>query len=120
MTIYRRTAITAAAGLTAALLAGTAAAAAPSSFAESRGYHNCREAAADSVHLIKVDANYYIYDHDGNRRFYLNGYAFRNGASEAVKIACDTTASGNRVLDMSVDGGRYAGRVVDPVNIAQN
>jgi len=120
MKTYRQTAIAAAAGLTAALLAGTAAAAASSSFAESRGYQNCRDAAADSVKLIKVDADYFIYDHDGTRRFYLNGYAFRNGNSEAVKIACDTTASGNRVLDVNIDGGSYAGRVVDPVNVAQN
>lgn len=120
MNTYRRTTFAAAAGLTAALLAGTAAAAAPSSFAESRGYQNCRDAAATDVHLIKVDSDYYIYAQEDTRRFYLNGYAFRNGSSEAVKIACETTVSGNRVLAVTVDGGRYAGRVVDPVNVAQN
>lgn len=119
MTKFHRTTL-AAGGLAAALLAGTAGAAAPSSFAESRGYQNCRDAAAADVHLIKVDSDYYIYAHDDTRRFYLNGYAFRNGASEAVKIACETTVSGNRVLEIAVDGGRYAGRVVDPVNVAQN
>jgi hypothetical protein len=100
--------------------AGAASAATPSSFAESRGYQNCSDAAARSVQLIKMDSNYFIYDHEDSRRFYLNGYAFRDGTSQPVKIACDTTASGNRVLEVSVDGGRYAGRVVDPVSIARN
>lgn len=103
-----------------ALSAGSASAAAPSSFAESRGYQNCSDAAARTVHLIKMDSNYFIYDREDARRFYLNGYAFRDGTSAPVKIACETTASGNRVLDVSVDSGHYAGRVVDSVNVARN
>lgn len=102
------------------LLAGSAAwSATGSSFAESRGYQACVDAAAHQTQLIKVDGDYFVYDHsDGARRFYLNGYAFRNGDSEPVKIACDTTRSGHRLLNVSVDEGRYAGRIVQPLEVA--
>ncbi|MEQ8860577.1 MAG: hypothetical protein RIC56_18200 [Pseudomonadales bacterium] len=111
-----------AAGLLAAgaVAADAAHAANPSSLSESRGYQQCVDAADREVKVIKVDADYYLYDHGDTRRFYLNGYAFRNGASEAVKIACTTIRSGHRVLDLSIDQGRYAGRLVEEVNVAQN
>jgi hypothetical protein len=102
------------------LLAGAATAAPPSSFAESRGYQNCVDAVGNGTRLLNVDANYYIYDHDDARSYYLNGYARQNGITEPVKIACQTTRSGNRVMAVSVDGGRYAGRVVEGVEIARN
>jgi hypothetical protein len=104
----------------AALLSSAATAAPPSSFAESRGYQNCVAAAGGAVRLLRVDANYFIHDHADARNFYLNGYARRAGRTQPVKIACQMTPSGNRILDVSVDVGRYAGRLVDGVNIARN
>lgn len=112
--------------LTAALLttglaaAGISHAAPPSSAAESRGYQQCVDAADREVRVIKMQANYFIYEREDSRQYYLNGYAFRDGDSQAVKIACSTTPSGNRVLDVSVDQGRYAGRIVDGIDVAQN
>ena len=103
-----------------ALLTGAAQAATPSSFAESRGYQGCVDAAGEQAQIIRVDGNYFIRDQADSRRFYLNGYAFRDGDSEPVKISCETTLSGTRVLEVAVDLGRYAGRVVEPVNVAQN
>lgn len=103
-----------------ALTAGAAQAAAPSSFTESRGYQACVDAAGRDNQLIKMDGDYFIYDHSDSRRYYLNGYAFRDGNSEPVRVACDTTRSGNRVLEVSVDQGHYAGRIVEPVNVARN
>lgn len=104
----------------AALATGSAHAASPSSFAESRGYQNCVEAAGREVRLIRTDADYFIYDHADSRRYYLNGHALRSGAGEAIRIACSTTRSGSRVIDVQVDAGSYAGRLVDPVDIARN
>jgi hypothetical protein len=108
------------AGLLAAGLSASASAGAPSSFAESRGYQNCVDAASASVQLLDVDSTYYIYDHEDARNFYLNGYARAAGRSEPVKIACQTTRSGHRLLSVSVDNGRYAGRVAESVEIASN
>ena len=103
-----------------AVLAGPTWAAERSSFAESRGYQTCVDAAARESQLIKVDADYFIYQHADARRFYLNGRAFRGGESAPVKIACDTSPSGHRLLGVSVDAGTYAGRLVEPVNVANN
>lgn len=92
----------------------------PSSAAESRGYHACVEGAGEQARLIRVDSDYYIYEHQDARRYYLNGYAFRNGDSTEVKIACDTTLAGHRLLGVTVDQGRYAGRLVTPLEVAGN
>lgn len=102
------------------MMSGTALAADLSSFAESRGYQNCVDAAKREVQLVKVEADYFIYDSAESRRFYLNGHGFRNGDIGPVKIACDTTPSGNRLLGVSVDGGQYAALEVEPVNVARN
>ena len=112
----------AAAVLAATLSLGTAAAWAtkPSSYAESRGYQMCVEAAGREAHLIKVASDYFIYDRDDARRYYLNGYAFADGDRTPVKIACDTTPAGTRLLGVSVDAGPYAGRFVEPVEVARN
>jgi hypothetical protein len=111
-----------AAGLIAVLLmvAGNGWTATPSSFAESRGYQTCVDAADRDNQIVKVASDYFIYDHSDARRFYLNGYAFRDGASVPVKISCDTTLSGQRLLDVRVDAGQYAGRLVEPVDVARN
>jgi ribosome modulation factor len=103
-----------------ALLAGNAWAGQPSSFAESRGYQACVDGAAREAKLIEVDSDYYIYEHSDARRYYLNGHAFQNGDSTEVKIACDTTHGGHRLLGVSVDSGQYAGRMVEPVEVAGN
>lgn len=100
--------------------AGAASAAPPSSFAESRGYQNCVDAASASIRLLDVDSKYYIYDHEDARSFYLNGYARQSGSTEPVRIACQTTRSGHRLLNVSVDNGHYAGRLVEGVEIASN
>lgn len=102
------------------LLSGTAAAAAPSSHAESRGYHACLEGAREQAHLLHVNSDYYVAERDDSRRYYLNGYAFRDGRSTEVKIACDTTLAGHRLLGVSVDLGQYAGRVAGPMEVAGN
>jgi hypothetical protein len=107
-------------GGTALLLAGAASAAAPSSYSESRGYQHCVDGARTQAHLLHVSSDYYIAERDDSRRYYLNGYALRDGESAPVKIACDTSLSGHRLLRVSVDLGEYAGRVVTPIEVAGN
>lgn len=107
-------------GVAVAAAAGAVQAKSPSSFAESRSYQGCVDAAERATDLIHVDSDYYLYEHADSRKLYLNGYAYRGGDSQPVKIACDTTLSGSRVLDLSVDAGRYAGRLVEPLKVAKN
>lgn len=105
---------------TVAMVALPAAAKSPSSFTESRGYQNCVRAAERDNQIISVDSDYFIYRDDDLRRYYLNGFAFRDGRSEEIKIACEASLSGNRVLTMNVDEGRYAARGTEPVTVARN
>lgn len=109
-----------AAGVAAALATGAAQAGQRSSFTESNGYQNCARAAADLADVIRLDSDYFIYEHADARRFYLNGRAFLGGENQPIRIACDTTPSGSRVLDVSLDQGSYAARMSDAVNVAAN
>ncbi len=110
----------AAALATATALAGPAAAEAPSSFAESRGYQSCVAAAERHGDIYAVDSSYYIYDRDDSRSYYLNGYGRRDDANTAVRIACQTTRNGHRVLTVSLEQGHFAGRVVERPVVAKN
>jgi hypothetical protein len=101
-------------------LASAAHAAAPSTFSESRGYQNCVDAAEQQTRLLGVDGRYFIYEHDDSRHFYLNGHAREDRRSVPVKISCLTNRSGTRVLEVAVNGGHYAGRLVEPVGVASN
>ncbi len=112
--------IAAAVALAAAAAAIPAWSAPPSSPAESRGYQACVAAAAHQIDLLTVHSHYFIYDHQDSRRYYLNGYARRQNGAEPVKIACDTTTNGSHLLDVHVDEGRYAGRLVGTMNVADN
>jgi hypothetical protein len=103
-----------------ALLPVLAAAAPKSSFAESRGYQACRDAAAREAILIGVEKRYFIYEQEDARRYYMNGYARQGGASTPVKIDCQTTISGRRVEAVSVDTGHFAGRLVERPVVAGN
>ncbi|MFU8816473.1 MAG: hypothetical protein ACNA7W_14075 [Pseudomonadales bacterium] len=106
--------------LTAGLALPAAAAAAPgSSFAESRGYQNCRAAAERAVALYSVDGKYYIYDRKDARQYYMNGFAHIDGASAAVKIDCLTNVSGHRVETINVATGEFVGRLVEGPVVAQ-
>jgi hypothetical protein len=99
-----------------ALMAGVAVADRPSSFADSRGYQNCVKAASARMGDVSVRSKYFINEENepGSRTYYLNGSQVTqrtnrfDGRVEAVRIACETTASGHRVLDVRVDGGQYA------------
>ena len=100
------------------LITSTAMAAPTSSVTESRGYQNCHAAASKQVRLLSVDSSYYIYDRDSSRSLYMNGFVRRDGASMPIRIACDTTRSGHRILAVNVEEGHYVGRIVDPATLA--
>lgn len=81
-----------------------------SSLAESRGYQSCSEAAQRAVEIRYLDSDYYIYEYEDTRRYYMNGFALLDGASTAVKIACLTSVNGHQIEDFSIGPGEYRGR----------
>lgn len=103
-------------GVVLTLLAGLASADRPSSFADSRGYQNCSRIALSRNDDVRIDSTYFLNEENepSSRTYYLNGTRRTYGAGrfdgriEPVRIACETTASGHRVLDVRVDGGQYA------------
>ena len=97
---------------------GMASAAAPSSFTESRGYGNCVKAVERELADLSVESTYYTNTHAASREFYLNARATVDGEWGSVKIACETTRSGHRVLAANHESGRYLGRTAPAV--AQN
>lgn len=82
-----------------------------SSLSESRGYQTCRAAAERAADVLHVARDYYIYEEDGSRLYYMNGYARLDGSSMPVKIACLTNVSGHRIDAFDLAEGRYAGRL---------
>lgn len=106
----------AATGLT--LIAGIAVAGAPSSFSESNGLKNCVNAAAQDARYLRVQSTYFINQTEDGRTYYINGVGQTAAGAGHVRIACETTVNGRRVLAVSVDSGRYAPRNAPGADLA--
>jgi hypothetical protein len=106
------------------LVAGVAMADTRGSFADSRGYNNCVRVAESKSGHLRVDSRYYIDQQTGTRIYYLNGSSEprSNGVPHSgpgpVRIACETTASGHRVLGIDVSTGQYVARMAVPADLA--
>ncbi len=99
------------------IVAATAAMAnAPSSLTEQRGYGNCVQAVQRELSDLRVESTYYTNTYANSREFYLNARATRGDVGwGAVRIACETSRSGHRVLSVNHESGRYLGRVAPAV-----
>lgn len=112
------------AALALALFAGTATAEPKGSFADSKGYNNCVRVAEARSGDLRVNSRYYINDQQGTRIYYLNGSSqprsrgVYHGEPAPVRIACETTASGHRVLGVDVSAGQYVARIATPAGLA--
>jgi len=102
------------------LFAGVASANPPSSFAQATGLQNCLAAAERDARFLRTERTYYVNESGESRIYYINGVGRLADGSGAVRIACETTASGRRVLDVSVDGGRYAPVFATGTELAAN
>ena len=102
------------------LVAGTALAGEVGSMARSSGFHNCVSAVNQDPRYLRVESKYFTNSSDESRTYYMNATGYRSDVSGPLRIACQTTASGHKVLNVKVDGGRYVGRVVDPTGFAAN
>lgn len=104
----------------AAVLSLPAVSAAPSrsSLSESRGYQTCRAQAEQVADMLHLYSDYYIYQKEDTRLYYMNGYALLDDGSKAVKIACLTSASGHRLETFSLTPGVYVGRLPEQPAVA--
>ncbi len=94
--------------LSGALLTSSAALAAPASAGEKRGYHNCVESASSETRGFYTAGSYYINKTDNARSYYINAGAWIGDKRAPVRVSCDTSLSGNRVLTVNVVPGRFA------------
>ena len=102
------------------LLSAAAIAGAPAPLSETRGYENCLSAAKDQTRNLAVEKTYFVNEQSKTRTFYLNGTAVEEGAWSPVRIACTTSNSGNRLLTINLQNGRYAGTLAPAAELAQN
>jgi hypothetical protein len=104
---------------TVALASSAAMAGAPASLTENRGYENCLSAAQAEYRSLSVIRNYYINEGADTRTYYLNGFAVHDGSWTEMRVSCDTSPSGLRLMTMNVEPGRYLGVRARAADIAQ-
>ena len=111
---------TAGAFLGSCLLVGAAGAMAdaPGSKSHQRGFNNCVDAVESNVDGLRVERKYFTNTHADSREFYLNSRGMIDGSWGPVKIACETSRGGHRLLTVSHKSGRYIG-LTSP-SVAQN
>lgn len=114
----------AAALLTAAtLVAGLAidAEAKSSNPTEFRGFENCVDAAESDLSGLVTSREYLINRTPEMNQYFINGTAWSEGERVRVRVACDTTRNGRKLLELSTAEGTYVldrGQV--NVRVAQN
>ena len=94
---------------TAVLLAGVAvdADAKSSSAAEFRGYENCIDAADGEYAGLVTARDYFINRTPEMNQYFINGTAWVDGDRAQVRVACDTTRNGRKLLEFEVAQGVY-------------
>jgi len=102
------------------VLLSAAAIAGAKPLSETRGYDNCLSAAEDQTRNLVVEKTYFVNEQSKSRTYYLNALSVREGAWAPVRIACETSNSGNRLLTLNVENGRYAGKLASAAALAQN
>jgi len=85
-----------------------------SSSSEMRGYNACVSAAAPEFNGLKLARNYYLNEEADKNVYYVNGSAWQSGERVSVRISCDTTTNGVRLLSQTSNTGRYG---IDRTNV---
>ena len=102
-------------GVAAAFLSGGVMAGELSSPSEARGYAACVNKVEREHGRFNVEADYYTNTHAHTREFYLNGRARTNGEWGPLRVACETTRSGSRIVALQIQTGRYVGRLAPEI-----
>ena len=74
---------------------------------ERRGYDNCL-AQAERTHADLITTGHYFINRSASsREYYINALVRFDPDRQPVRIACETTGTGNRLLSLSVAPGRF-------------
>jgi len=79
-------------------------------FAEQRGYENCRTQFADQSRGLETTRHYFVDRSAETPRFYINGSRWEDGERTLARMTCVTTPSGARILASEVESGRFLNR----------
>ena len=112
-----KTAVIAGSSLLVAAMAANAGGA-PSTPSETRGFESCVNKAERTTGQLSVESDYYLNTHAESREFFLNAHARHGELWGPVRIRCETSRNGTRVLAVNVEKGSYLGRIAP--NVAQN
>ena len=88
---------------------------------EFRGYENCVSAAEGETRGLVTSREYFIHRTPDMNQYFINASAWNDGERVKVRVACDTSRNGRKLIDFSVADGSY---VLDQgqvnVRVAQN
>jgi hypothetical protein len=78
-----------------------------STSSEIRGYNTCvAEAKKDSNGLV-VGQQYLIDKRGSNTRYYVNGTRWEDGERNDVRVACETSARGHKLVSTTIADGNF-------------
>ena len=111
--------IAAATALTTSAIAVEARTSSPADF---RGYEACVSAAERDSNGLVPARHYYLEKEAGTAYYYINATRWQDGERDFVRIACETTNRGHKLVSNVIEQGRFSQAPRDPQNveIAQN
>lgn len=91
------------------LIAGASltAGAQPSNPTEFRGYSTCVDAAEAQLSGLVTSREYFINRSAEKRQYFINATAWDAGDRARVRVACETSRNGRKLLELTVDEGRF-------------
>lgn len=73
------------------------------------GYRLCLRAASRQLPGLSDGPEYFINEGPRRRRYFINGTAWADdGGRRAIRVACETSRSGHRLVSLDIGAGRYA------------
>ncbi len=109
--------------ITAAALAAfsmSAAAKAPSSPSEQRGYDACLKANSGDVDRLLVESDYLYRATETGRTFYINASIWEDGKRVPVAFTCNTTRTGRLIENLGITYNHFAPATGAGSQVAQN
>ena len=97
--------IAAATALTASAFAVEARTSSPADY---RGYEACVAAADRDSNGLVPSRHYYLEKDAGTNYYYINATRWQDGARDSVRIACETTHRGHKLVSSVIEQGRFS------------
>ncbi|MEE4359962.1 MAG: hypothetical protein V2I63_00410 [Pseudomonadales bacterium] len=79
-----------------------------SSPAEARGYDACLSAAETDYQGLVTKRDYFIAKQDASNVYYINATAWEGSDRVPVRVFCETSPNGRKLVNYSATAGRYA------------